>query len=87
MPDSSVASFKGFDDPLALVDRTDLPYEQRLALLQDWRAQVARDDQGSAFLDPILAAIHALEMGAEMQDDASAETPNYFGYGKGVKHS
>ena len=85
MPDSSGLSFKGYENPLDLVDRTELPYEERLALLQEWQAEAARSGQPDERREAIHAAIQALEMGSEVQTDAPEEAPVHYGYGKGEK--
>lgn len=53
-----------FDDPLDVVDRTDLDYATRLDLLQRWKADCP---PGKA--DRIQGAIEALETGAKVQAD------------------
>lgn len=53
-----------FDDPLDLVDRTDLSYKTRLDILQRWKA-----DSPPGEADRIQAAIDALETGAAVQAD------------------
>ena len=65
-----------FTDPLDLVDRTDLPYEQRLEMLQEWRARLTGADAARAEIDAIDGAIQALEMGARVQGDDSDEVPD-----------
>ena len=65
-----------FTDPLDLVDRTDLPYEQRLEMLQEWRARLTGEDAPRAEVDAIDGAIQALEMGARVQGDDSDEVPD-----------
>lgn len=78
MADAPLPSFQGFSDPLDLVDRTDMPYEKRLAILQDWQAEVSdADDQHKAAL---LGAIQALEMGAAVQNDEPEGAPEDHGY-------
>ena len=65
-----------FTDPLDLVDRTDLPYEQRLEMLQEWRARLTGADAAKEEIDAIDGAIQALEMGARVQGDDSDEVPD-----------
>ena len=63
MSDSTL-DLADFDDPLDLVDRTDIPYETRLDALQRWKAECRHD-----IADHIQAAIEALETGAALQSD------------------
>ncbi len=63
MSDSAL-DLADFDDPLDLVDRTDIPYETRLDALQRWKAE-SRQDVACR----IQAAIEALETGAAVQSD------------------
>lgn len=65
----------GFLDPLEVVDRTDLTYEARLRILQDWRARLTRGDADREEVTAIDGAIQALEMGARVQGDDSDEVP------------
>jgi hypothetical protein len=81
MADPALAPFRGHDDPLALVDRTDIDYAERLALLQDWKAALARADAPEEQREALLGAIHALEMGAAVQNDEPAEALAAHGYG------
>ena len=67
--------FRGHADPLALVDRTDIDYSERLSLLQDWKAELARNDAPQAEQDALQGAIDALEMGAAVQRDDAREIP------------
>jgi len=87
MTDNLAVSYRGYENPLDLVDRTELPYDDRLALLQEWKAEAAKAGQSQERQDEILAAIHALEMGAEVQNDVPDETPDQHGYGKGHKRT
>lgn len=80
-------AFRGYDNPLELVDRTELPYDDRLALLQAWKAEAAEAGEPQERQDEILAAIHALEIGAEVQNDAPDEAPEQRGYGKGQRRT
>lgn len=79
----ALPSFRGFTDPLDLVDRTDLPYEERLAILQEWQADLARTDAPDESREALQGAIHSLEMGAEVQNDGPEGAPEDAGYGKG----
>ena len=63
MPESNL-SRADFEDPLDVVDRTDLDYETRLDLLQRWKADSPPDEA-----DRVQAAIEALETGARVQAD------------------
>jgi len=81
MAQTVLPSFRGYSDPLQLVDRIDTPYEERLATLQAWQEELARDDAPQEQRDLVLGAIHALEMGAEHQGDEPAEAPDDHGYG------
>ncbi len=78
-------AFRGFRDPLALVDRTDLPYEERLAILQAWQAELARTEASDEAREALQGAIHALEMGAEVQNDGPEAAPEDAGYGAGER--
>ena len=80
---SVTPAFRGFSDPLALVDRIDLPYEERLAILQEWQADLARASAPDEAREALQGAIHALEMGAEVQNDGPEDAPDESGYGKG----
>lgn len=82
MPDPRFDPFKGFDTPMQVVDRTDLAYEKRLDLLQDWKASLASAGAEEDQQEAVHGAIHALEMGAEIQDDAPTSAPASSGYGK-----
>lgn len=73
--------FRGFRDPLEIVDRTDIDYSERLELLQAWKAELAREDAPEEERERIAGAIHALEIGAAVQDDEPAEAPKAHGYG------
>jgi hypothetical protein len=73
--------FRGFRDPLEIVDRTDLAYEERLATLQDWKAALAEAGAPEEQERAVLGAIQALEMGAAVQHDEPEEAPADHGYG------
>jgi hypothetical protein len=79
---AGLRAFKGFADPMQLVDRTDLPYEKRLAVLQEWKALLASESADEDQVDLVDGAIHSLEMGSEIQDDAPHGAPALSGYGK-----
>jgi len=66
----------GYDDPLELVDQTDIPYEERLTTLQEWRARLTGADAPQVEIDAVDGAIQALEMGARVQGDESDEVPD-----------
>lgn len=72
---TAVRGFRGYDHPLDLVDRTDIDYTERLALLQAWKAELAREAAPEAEQDALQGAIDALEMGAAVQRDDAAEIP------------
>ncbi len=74
------APFKGYSDPLEIVDRTEMDYEERLALLQDWRAELAAQGAGAKALDAVDGAIQALEKGAEVQGDGPSEGSSETGF-------
>lgn len=65
-----------FRDPLEVVDRTDMAYEERLRILQDWRKRLAEEDADQPRIDEVDGAIQALEMGARLQGDQSEEIPD-----------
>lgn len=65
----------GFVDPLEVVDRTDLDYERRLTILQEWRARLTGEDAPAEEVAAIDGAIQALEVGARVQGDDSDEVP------------
>lgn len=65
----------GFVEPLEVVDRTDLDYGKRLAILQEWRARLVRDGAPEAELAEVDGAIQALEVGSRVQGDQSADVP------------
>lgn len=67
--------FRSYGAPLDLVDRTDIDYPERLRLLQEWQAELARTDAPEAEQDEIRGAIQALEMGAAVQRDDADEIP------------
>lgn len=81
MADPALAPYRGHDDPLALVDRTDIDYAERLAILQDWQVALADVDAPESHRAALQGAIHALEMGAAVQDDGPDEAPDAHGYG------
>ncbi len=83
MTENQFAAFRGFSHPMEVVDRTEMPYERRLAVLQDWQATLASTSATDECGKTILGAIHALEMGAEVQDDKPAGSPDGSGYGAG----
>jgi hypothetical protein len=67
--------FRGFGDPLEIVDRTDIDYTERLEMLQAWKAELARAGAAEDERRQLEGAIQALEMGAEVQGDEPAEAP------------
>ncbi len=69
------------DDALGIVEQTDTPYETRLELLQERRANLVKSGAAPAAVAEIDAAIHALEMGAAVQGDESDEIPEGAGHG------
>ncbi len=69
------------DDALRIVDRTDLPYETRLEMLQERRANLANSGAEAETVAQIDAAIQALEMGAVTQGDESEVIPAGSGHG------
>ncbi|WP_299134160.1 hypothetical protein [uncultured Amaricoccus sp.] len=69
------------DDALRIVDRTDVPYETRLELLQERRASLVNSGAEATEVAEIDAAIQALEMGAVTQGDESEEIPEGAGHG------
>jgi len=73
--------YNGYADPLEVVDRIDLPYEERLATLQQWQADLARRDASQTHRATLAGAIQALETGAEIQGDEPAGAPEAGGYG------
>lgn len=75
MPDATLTGFRGYDDPLDLVDRTDIDYTERLALLQDWKAELAASGASEDAEAAVQGAIDALEMGAAVQRDDAEEIP------------
>lgn len=81
MAQKTAMGFRGFTDPLEIVDRTDLDYEDRLAMLQQWRAELERSGASEEELAELTGAIQALEMGAAVQGDESDEIPEGRGYG------
>lgn len=83
MPDLQLATFAGFDDPMDVVDSTDMTYEARLKILQEWQATLSRSGSGHDRQKILQGAIHALEMGAAVQDDGPEGAPNSTGYGVG----
>ncbi|TPE52534.1 hypothetical protein [Amaricoccus solimangrovi] len=66
---------RGFTDPLEVVDHTDMPYEERLGILQEWRARLVSESAPSPDIEEIDGAIQALETGARLQGDQSDEVP------------
>ena len=72
---AQIESFKGYSDPLDVADRVDLPYEERLELLQDWQVALENADAPQEHRDEVRGAIQALEMGAEVQDDEPEAGP------------
>lgn len=75
MSDTPLRGFRGYDDPLDLVDRTDIDYPERLSLLQAWKAELARRGAPQEDHDALQGAIDALEMGAAVQGDDAEEIP------------
>lgn len=77
MTQANLRGFRGYSDPLELVDRTDIDYTERLALLQEWKAELARSGEqaAGAEADAVQGAIDALEMGAAVQRDDAEEIP------------
>ena len=57
MTENQFAAFRGFSHPMEVVDRTEMPYERRLAVLQDWQATLAStsatDERGKTILGAI----------------------------------
>lgn len=81
MAETPLRPFKGYDDPLDLVDRTEIDYEERLALLQEWQSALAAADAPDEHRDALMGAIQALEAGVAYQGDQSDEVPDGHGYG------
>ena len=81
MADADPPPFKGYTDPLDLVDRTEIDYAERLALLQAWQAEVAAAGGSDEQREALTGAIQALETGAALQGDRAEETPEGHGYG------
>jgi hypothetical protein len=81
MANEARRGFRGFAGPLEIVDRTDLDYADRLAMLQEWKAELAQTGAPQEAQDELQGAIQALEMGAAVQDDAPEEAPEDHGYG------
>lgn len=75
MPDATLRGFRGYADPLDIVDRTDVDYPERLALLQEWKAELARAGASEVEHEALQGAIDALEMGAAVQRDDADEIP------------
>lgn len=75
--------FRGYDNPLDLVDRTDVDYAERLKLLQEWQAELARTGAPEEKQEEIRGAIQALEMGAAVQGDDAEEIPEGAGHREG----
>lgn len=75
--------FEGFLDPMEVVDRTDLDYEKRLRLLQDWQADLERKNAPEEQREALRGAVLALEMGSEVQGDEPEGLPPGAGYGGG----
>ncbi len=67
--------FRDFRTPLEITDRTDLTYELRLELLQNWSEHLAQSNAEEEEIEEVTAAIHALEMGAVVQGDTPEEVP------------
>lgn len=65
--------FQGYSDPMEVVDRTDIDYSRRLAVLQDWLADIGKAGMRDAERAAVEAAIRALETGAVVQSDQAAE--------------
>lgn len=81
MAESDLRPFRGYSDPLDLVDRTEIDYAERLAILQDWQAELAALDAPDEHRKALSGAIQALETGAAVQNDGAAEVPQGHGYG------
>ena len=81
MAETPLRPFKGYDDPLDLVDRTEIDYEERLALLQAWQSELAAAGAPDEHRDALMGAIQALEAGAALQGDEPEGVPDGHGYG------
>jgi hypothetical protein len=75
--------FRSYGAPLDLVDRTDIDYPERLKLLQEWQAELARTGAPEEKQEEIRGAIQALEMGAAVQGDDAEEIPEGAGHREG----
>lgn len=85
MAQVSVPSYQGYEDPIDLVDRTEIPYEERLKVLQAWQEELARSGASDEQRQHLVGAIQALEMGAEVQNDDPVGEPEGTGYAAGDK--
>lgn len=74
---------RDFHDPLEVVDRTDMAYEERLGILQDWRQRLTESKAARTEIEEVDGAIQALEMGARLQGDQSEEVPEDYGNRRG----
>ena len=73
---------RDFADPLSVVHATGARYEDRLAVLQSWRARLAEEaEPDPGRVEAVADAIRALEQGAALRQDQPAEAPKTWGYG------
>ena len=71
-----------FENPLSIVHATEARYEDRLAVLQSWRARLAEEaDPDPDAEEAVADAIRALEQGAALRQDQPDEAPKTWGYG------
>lgn len=75
-----------FDEPLDLVDRTDLDYEIRLDMLQRWQARIAAGQATRGTAEEVEGAIFALQARSKLKTDTPEEQPTTTTYG-GVERS
>lgn len=76
MADTTPRGFRGYSDPLDLVDRTDIDYVERLSLLQEWQAELAGSEASEEEQAAVQGAIDALETGAAIQRDDAEDIPD-----------
>ena len=89
--------YEGYAEPLEIVDRTDLSYEERLSLLQGWKAVIPSDTRNEWRRTEVANAIQALEIGRPFKVmalkqfrqimDMVLELPNkviYRDFGRGI---
>lgn len=81
MANTDLPPFRGYTDPIDLVDRTEIDYSERLVLLQAWQAEVAAAGGSDEQREALTGAIQALETGAALQGDGDEEVPVSHGYG------